>query len=365
MNETPANSIERMTLRGQKTGADWVVGSKITQPEGGSGGIFSVGYDVTGPSDQIAFLKATDIRLMRPGSTDPLNQAKEALTLHSFERDILYYCSGNRFDRIVRVIDDGAIEVVIAGAREPVFFLVFEKAAGNIRVAARSFRNQGIAWIPRVSHNLAVAISQLHNRGIAHNDIKPSNLLVFNARLQKLGDLGRATSEKALGPWDGCKGPGDRNYSAPEAWGYPYNPEMNGLSISHGYRRRFEMYTLGSLLFFFLTEQSLNSVIALHMRPEFQPGNWQGSFEDIIPHLSDVHGEAMTIMKQQIKRSYGEEGFSKLREVCEFARCLTEIDPNRRGDPQNKQKGLPPYDLRRLISRMNLIATKLEIAERT
>lgn len=367
LHETPANSIKGLTLRGQKTGADWVVGSKITKPKGGSGGNFSVGYKVTSLNDQeAAFLKATDVSLMCPDRTKSnLDRLAEALNHQRSERKLLDACSGNALDRIVRAIDYGETEIAINGVSELVFYIIFEKATGDIRTEARHLRNQGIAWIPRVSHNLAVATSQLHNAGISHNDIKPSNLLVFDAFTQKLGDLGRATGKDIPGPWDGIMDVGDQNYSAPEAWGYGYIPAMNGSTISHDSRRKSDTYMLGSLIFFLLTEQPLNNVMTSYINPMHRGNNWRGSFGDVVPYLRDAHGEAMGLMEWQVKDSYGDIGFSKLQEICGFVRYLTEVDPDRRGDPQNglkKESSL--CDLQRLISRTDRVARELEITEK-
>ena len=77
-----------------------------------------------------------------------------ALNLQRFERDMLNICAGNSMDRVVRALDYGEFEVVHNGVREWVFFIVFEKASGDIRTKARDYRGNGVAWIPRVVHNL-------------------------------------------------------------------------------------------------------------------------------------------------------------------------------------------------------------------
>ena len=289
----------------------------------------------------------------------------DALNLQRFERDMLDLCTVNGMNRIVRAVDYGELEVVHDGVKEFVFFIVFEKAVGDIRASARDYRQTGISWIPGVIHNLAVATSQLHAKNISHNDIKPSNLLVFDVAVQKLSDLGRATCDDHRGPWDNLKEAGDRNYSAPEAWGYHYAPPMTGRRISHGYRKRFDLYMLGSLVFFLLTEQSLNTVMSIHLRPEYGPSNWTGDFDGILPYLRDVHGQAMAVMDAEVEQTYGAQGLERLDEILKSVRHLTDVDPNVRGDPRNATSGLQSYDLQRLISRTDILSKKLALAERS
>src|SRR3546814_11361929 len=74
-----------------------------------------------------------------------------------------------------------------------------------------------------------VATSQLHSAFIAHNDIKPANALIFDKKIQKMADLGRATSEDFPAPHDVLNCAGDLRFAPPEQL-YPSShnhPELN------------------------------------------------------------------------------------------------------------------------------------------
>ena len=361
---SPSHDLVGMTFCGQKAGITWQVKEKISRPKGGTGGIFSVGYLATDQAKNEFFLKATDIGLLRIHGKSKLDQMTDALNLQRFEREMLDICTISGMNRIVRAVDYGELEVVHNGVKEFVFFIVFEKAVGDIRASARDYRSSGISWIPRVVHNLAVATSQLHGKNISHNDIKPSNLLVFDVAVQKLSDLGRATCDDHRGPWDGLKEAGDQSYSAPEAWGYQYTLPMTGRRVSHLYRKRFDLYMLGSLVFFLLTEQSLNSVMSVYLRPEYGPSNWTGDFAGILPYLRGVHGDAMTEMESQVEATYGPNGIKNLQEILLAVKYLTDVDPEVRGDPRNFMSGLQSYDLQRLISRTDVLSKKTALMEK-
>jgi len=362
---TPSSHLVGKTFVGSKAGRSWLVKDKINRPKGGTGGMFSVGYVASDSTGQDFFLKATDIGLLRiDEEKSKLEQMTDALNLQSFEREMLDICTVSGMNRIVRAVDYGELEVIYEGVKEFVFFIVFEKAIGDIRASAREYRKNGISWVPRVVHNMAVATSQLHRKNISHNDIKPSNLLVFDAAVQKLSDLGRATCADHNGPWDKLKEAGDRNYSAPEAWGYHYVAPLSGTRVEHNYRKRFDLYMLGSLIYFLLTEQSLNSVMAAYLRPEYGPSNWSGDFDGILPYLRDIHGQAMTVMDAEVLNTYGGDDHDRLSEILQVVRYLTDVDPDRRGDPRNKRSGLQSYDLQRLISRTDILTKKLTLLEK-
>tara|TARA_R110000850_G_scaffold42162_2_gene108468 strand:+ start:4858 stop:5964 length:1107 start_codon:yes stop_codon:yes gene_type:complete len=363
---SPSSHLVGKTFDGVKAGRSWLVKEKVTRPKGGTGGAFSVGYIASDSTGEDFFLKATDIGLLRvDGDKSKLDQMADALNLQRFEREMLDICTVSGMNRIVRAVDYGELEVIHEGVREFVFFIVFEKAIGDIRASARDYRKTGISWIPRVVHNMAVATSQLHRKNISHNDIKPSNLLVFDVALQKLSDLGRATCADHVGPWDRLKEAGDRTYSAPEAWGYLYATPLSGARVEHSYRKRFDLYMLGSLIYFLLTEQSLNTVMAVYLRPEYGPSNWTGDFAGIMPYLRDVHGHAMADMDAEVLGTYGKEGYDRLSEILQAVRYLTDVNPESRGDPRNNTSGLQKHDLQRLISRTDILSKKIALLEKT
>ena len=103
-------------------------------------------------------------------------------------------------DRIALAIDFGEAMIEHGGVKEPVFYIFFDLAECDVRVQVDKRTRFDIFWIVAALHDLAVAIQQLHQGKVTHNDIKPPNFLVFlrdmkfRERIQKLADLGCATS---------------------------------------------------------------------------------------------------------------------------------------------------------------------------
>lgn len=363
---SPSQTLAGTSVQGTKRKTPWNVLELLKRPIGGTGGTFSVGYLVEDNDGKKAFMKATDLGLLGVSKAkSKLDQITDAMVQQQFERSMLEVCQGSGMDRIVHSFDYGEHEVVVEGIKEYVFFIIFEIAKGNIRQKAREFRSSGISWIPKAAHNLSVALSQLHKAKISHNDVKPSNFLVFDITLQKLSDLGRATSDGVAGPWDSLKAAGDRTYSPPEAWGYQFDPQRSGSRYHHDYRANFDLYMLGSLIYFLLTEQSLNQTIMLYLRPEYLHVNWTGTFCDVLPYIRDAHGCALQHMKKEVIAIYGDDATHHLEEIFGMVRNLTEVDPEVRGDAQNSTRGLSRLDLQRVISRCNSLSYKLDIVDRT
>jgi serine/threonine protein kinase len=60
---------------------------------------------------------------------------------------------------------------------------------------------------------MATGLHELHSQRIAHQDLKPSNVLVFSQREAKNADLGRATLRGQVGPFDEFPVAGDLSYA--------------------------------------------------------------------------------------------------------------------------------------------------------
>jgi eukaryotic-like serine/threonine-protein kinase len=83
-----------------------------------------------------------------------------------------------------------------------------------------------LAVVLRWLHHVATGLQQLHFSEIAHQDVKPANILVMADRTAKIGDMGRA--HRRAVPMNYLKQERDRTYAAPEL--------LYGGSMSNGVR---------------------------------------------------------------------------------------------------------------------------------
>ena len=210
---TPTATPAKLLL-GRTLPEGWTVERAVVPPPFATGGTFSASY-IVNRNGQRAFLKAMDYTAAL-GSVDPARALAQMTAAYNFERDLLEKCQSHRLSRIVRVLDAGTLPSTAGDAASVVQYLVFELADGDIRSFVRIDTELDVAWSLRMMHHVTAALRQLHAAGIAHQDVKPSNVLIFQSRRSKLADLGRASDRDRQSPFDELRCAGDRTYAPPE-----------------------------------------------------------------------------------------------------------------------------------------------------
>jgi serine/threonine protein kinase len=286
-----------------------------------------------------------------------------ALTGHVFERRILDYCRGKNMDRVVTALDYGTEDIIHHGARDPVFFLVFERAEGALRRHIRKNEALNLLWAVTTLHNLFIAVSQLHSATVAHNDIKPANALVFSRNLQKLADLGRAPSSRFPAMHDDQLCAGDRRYAPPEQL-YP-NDSNCGHLAREDLRVVGDLYNLGSLTYFVLTARSLTMEIVPTLRLEHRPFNKAGgsrdSFQAALPYSQEAFAEILARTTELAVTTFGPGVDSEIRKLVEIVRDLGQPNPLERGHPKDRTITSNRYNLQRYITMLDAIKKRLFI----
>jgi eukaryotic-like serine/threonine-protein kinase len=203
-------------------------------------------------------------RAARTGSLSPdPARALEAMTqAYNFERDLMAKCGEKHMDRVVRAIASGTLRIEGAPAGGVVeYLLILELADYDVRAHLARLGEIELAWILRSLHHIATGLKQLHSAGIAHQDLKPSNVLIFNQDTSKVADLGRASYLGHTAPHDELSWAGDISYAPPELlYGYVHTDWRT---------KRFggDLYLLGSMVVFFFTGLSTHVRIDRRKRP--------------------------------------------------------------------------------------------------
>lgn len=343
MPTTPAASLEGLII------GEWTVTQKITPPPKSTGGHFSVGYLVRHRSGKEAYLKALDFSKALQ-SDDPARELESMTAAYNFERDLLTKCRENGMSRIVTPIFSGTVTVPGGfGDLSNVCYLIFEKADGDIRARHNNFNNLDLAWCLRSLHHTAVGMNQLHSQWIAHQDLKPSNVLVFQSDGSKVADLGRASDRFVPCRTDSFKIAGDTSYAAPEQW--------FGYKVCSDFHHRFavDMYLLGSLIYFYFANVSATQAIRVKLMSAMIPITAGMSFTNVVPYIRNAFHETLIDLEKEVKKHT-----TKIcDEIILMARQLCEPDPNFRGHPINRKQN-NPFRLERYISKLDLLAKKAE-----
>jgi serine/threonine protein kinase len=338
--DSPAERLEGLVLEG-----GWKVLKLIERPPGDSGGFFSQRYKIESKDGTRAFLKALDYTEALMSSDDPARVLEALTAAFNYERDLLSHCKQKALDRVVSVIADGKIRVsdTVDGI---VQYLIFEEAEGDARSSMDLGHRFDLTLRLRALHHIAVGLKQLHGLAIAHQDLKPSNVLMFNNG-SKIGDLGCASRKGSGGPRDHLPVTGDRTYAPPELLYHHVLPDWNVRRLAC------DVYLLGSMVAYFFTALGMTRIWIPELLPMHRPGMWQGTFEEVLPFVRDAVAKAVDKVKEPIQIQRVQE------EIAQIVRELCEPDPLRRGHPKNRS-GVPgnEYSLERFITRFDLLARR-------
>lgn len=326
----------------------WKVIQKIekSHPED-SGGWFSTSYIVESLQDskKKAFLKALNYRdaFNAPNFPEALQKMTTAFL---FEREILEKCKEKKLRRIVTSIDHGDFSK--EGSPYPTQYLIFELADGDIRQYLRLSNNLDQAWILKTIHQAASGLQQLHFNGIAHQDLKPSNVLTFNLDTTKLCDLGRSAIKGGNSPSDMFIVPGDVNYAPPEFL-YSYIPN-DWNARRYGY----DIYTLGNLIVFLFTKSNITASIFQRLNPSLHYSRWTGTYSEVLPYIINAYNEVLQVFATELP--------SDLRtDVVDLVRQMCNPDPSKRGHIKNINSKYRQYSLEQFISKLDIMVKKVEL----
>lgn len=342
-------------MEGKDLANGWRVLERMKRYVGATGGNFSTGYLVEREGVQ-AFMKAMDYsRAAR--AADLAAELNKLTTEILFEKHVLEICSGGNLSKVVRLIDGGTftfpgMEADIMGKVE---YFIFELADTDVRKLL-TFNGLGdAAWNLRIMHQAAVGLTQLHGRGIAHQDLKPSNVLAVKkngkrtaAEEFKLGDLGKSSLKGLAGPNDRWIFPGDSTYMTPEA-------QYRVAEVEWVDRREAaDGYMLGNLLAFLFVGLPMTALMLKYLDDSYHPGTWRGDFPGVLPFLINAHADAVAAVCPSFPKSSEPE-------LSSILVALTHPDAKRRGDSAARAGAGRPFGLDRFVSRFDRLAKHEEM----
>ena len=342
-------------LEGRTLDGGWVVGEKIEKSRDGSAGIYSCYYKVT-QGDRKGFLKAFDYSSASKISENFAAEIQNITATFNLEKEILEMCRDNGCKNVIEILDTGATNIPEADEYPRVEYLILELADSNLNEALED-PNVTLEWKIKSLHQLAKGLSELHKLSIAHQDIKPSNVVKLSSGLTKVSDMGSAASVK--------KAPSElpyhqrKNYAG--TWSYA-PPELlyNYVSDDNVVRRiGCDLYLLGSMIAFYFTNMNMTALIKNNLSDSlcWTDDNNKGKYESIKSYLIAAFEKALKDIESQI-----DHDFIKAN-VIEAVRYLCYPDPLKRGHKKNIAEIGSNYNLERFISIFDLMARKLKLKQ--
>lgn len=301
--DTPATRLTGMAL------ADgWVVEELLAcgrASSDSSGGTYSVSYRVR-RGDSVAFLKALDLDsvIKDEGDDDFLGSINRATQAFGDEKILNELCAKSRMRQVVTILGHGDVKV----DKKPedhmprVAYLILELAdGGDVRSHVTRLSSDDYAKKFSYLKDVVLGIGQLHSEGISHQDLKPSNVMVFCVAGAKIGDLGRAAVQGyGNSAFEQCTVAGDFSYAPPEQL-YGHVPKE---WIDR--RQRSDIYQFGSLVAFLLFGVTVNTMIKELLPPVVGPKHWfpgeggNSSYNQALPYLESAFFEGLQNYKSAL-----------------------------------------------------------------
>jgi len=275
--------------------------------------------------------------------------SRKATEIFNYEKAISELCTNRNIPNVVYCIDSGDTALDGYSAEGRVLYIVYEMADGDVRQAMDLSPEGDFADKLRSLRDVAVGISHLHDNGISHQDIKPSNILCFKNE-SKIGDLGNSI---IFGGDIVCphhlRFNGDTKYAPPECFFPDFNATKDSLY-------RIDNFMLGELMVFYFTGVIFNRVINYYLPDELRFLNTRPSqtYSDILPDMMNAFKNALRFFEIKIPIHEVKEG------LVSIVSYLCHPDPSRRGHPQDV--ALPDYDLQRTIRELDVLQAKAEHA---
>lgn len=321
-----------------------------------TGGVYSMCFDVE-KDGQVCFMKALDLQqyIKKSGQNgqncDPVHCINQMTKQYMYERDLSRACLRHRVKNVACVIDDDSEYVdVIGGAIVP--YLVFDMADCDLREKLDIVDRIDFAWKMTSLHEVAVGLFSLHKAGITHQDIKPSNILIYNKSscdITKIGDLGCSDCSFLDSPYKDKLFTGDHTYSPPER-AYRILNDIDDFIQKY----LTDCYLLGSLIVFYLTGFSMNSLIYKNMPKSCLPTVFSGTLDELKSNLQHAFTQALIEIENSIPQlTFKERLLNVIKNTCN-------PDPKIRLESNKLMRG-SSYNLERVISVLDLLRRKAEL----
>lgn len=332
-------------LVGKTLKSGWRVLERVKLKPGGTGMHFSVCYLVE--KDGVpGFLKALNTLKFLRDDIENLPQAMaEMLNTFNYEKDILDRCNNKKLSKVSRMLFAGQ-ENIAGHLLANVYYMVFEKGDGDVRNHLSFSNDVDISWKLRSLHNIATGIRQLHGIEISHQDLKPSNVFVFDKITSKVGDLGRSLCKDLSGPHSHLNFAGDKRYAPPEVFHGFALPDWNDRLFA------IDCFLLGSMACYYFTGQSLTALLSQSLDSRINILTL--SFDNALPYWIDAFEKSIEIINDAL----GE--YDEKDQLINAIRMLSFPDPRRRGHVNNLKEIGNNYQLERFVEIFNLLARRAE-----
>lgn len=341
-----AEQLVGMTLNGR-----WKVVSKVSHVPS-SGGTYSVPYIVEDKGGKEHFLKALDFSEAF-NHPDPARKLQEMTSAYNHERDVLEHCRDRKLSRVVIAVTHGYAQVPgFSNIEGRVAYLIFELAESDVRKQVDLAHRLDCLISLGILNDVTLGMMQLHREAIAHQDLKPSNVLTYGDDGCRVGDFGRV-SRRGYHVWmDNLAGVvGDRTYAPPEQLYSNFHSDFVIRRIGC------DLYLLGNLAAFLFSGINVTASLFSRLDAAFHPSRWSGSYDQVLPYLQHAFAQVLADLETAVDPLTRAEVTTLVRELCN-------PDLAKRGHPRGIGSA-NQYSLERYKSYTDLLLKRTTVSTRT
>lgn len=332
---------------GTATKDGWVVVQQVQFPADHTGGYFSESYIVEKEKKR-AFLKLLDVSVF-----GTLANLQQGLAEFSYETHLAKYSVEKKLARIVRLLESGELEVDPANTvpfLRTVPYLVFELGVGDIRGTVDVSKSVTNRWRFCVLHRASAALLQLHQANVAHQDLKPSNVIQIASDDLKLADLGRSTMRGLAAPHDVYDIPGSKRYA-------PYELRYSYLLPDWQRRIATDVFHVGCLAVFVFTNVVLPGMVFDELEPPYRPDAWGDPYLAVVPHIQSALARSLHTLSNDFPAPFRDELVGIVGDMCH-------PDPSLRGSGKGPRSDVgTAVWLQRFVSRFDILAKRAGVIE--
>ncbi len=284
--------------------------------------------------------------------------AREAESFH-FETQLSKECAGDHMGNVIRYLDSGELKLDGYVVKN-VAYIVYEMSDGKIgdflkfSSKANFVADLGVLVEKLKSlHQVTKGVKQLHTHLIAHHNITPQSIEVFDTNsVFKIGGLQKSRTRQAVlnSPAAAKLFDGDYTYAPPEAFfGYKISEEMSTYY-------QIDTYMLGNLVVYYLSSMNLTTLI--NKKCPCTLINWASKgaeYQQVLPDIRKAFYESLDEIKASVC-------VKELRvPIIEIIEGLCNPAPEERGYPGGFAKVKTNADLQRVLTKLDVLYRKAQL----
>ena len=275
---------------------------------------------IVSKNQELRFLKAIDYAsLFRLEGKEIVHEPHKFSVAFKNEKLVNRICSDDNMSKVTKCFENGEICLPNhASENEKVRYLLFEKAERDLDKLMATKQIDPVTQMVAL-RDAFEGIWQLHNSNIAHQDLKPANILDFGSNSFKVCDLGRSTIKDKPFYNKKCLRLGSKTISPPEIL---YEPKSDFIDYSFEVRRfGVDYFSLGSLTAFLFAGTDVNSLLYDAIGDDYHYSSKKRNYQEVLVILKRRFSRVIDELYENLPIETKDFFIKLIQEFCEPDFC--------------------------------------------